>query len=201
MDRWGKLYDKIDRVKRRERNQEARAQLDADALRAFEDWCNRVTAEVMEAIHVNALERARDFERKTRCIVHVNYPVSAPSAHLATVAPEMSFMTLELDRAIVHVYSARSPGKLPSFHSVTTAEQLRPAPESLRRPKKQKRIVDQRLVSTPLCKVSRTQTGTRWDLRTPSRQRADIDVIVYRLFDELVKQWRRHLKQEEKAHR
>lgn len=181
MDRWTKLYRKMDRANRARRGSADRS--------GEEEWCKRVTSEVMEAIFAESLERAKAFEQETGSPVKVVYPTDEVPRQAIRVTGEHTLMTLSLGDAMVYLYSARSPNKLPAIHIASVSEQLRPGRHSA--DVDSSRPMHRRMMSTPVCRVV-PRDDSSYELFSPdSKRTVDIDAVVFVAFEQLVKDWRR----------
>ncbi len=163
----------------------------------FDQWCTRIALGVMETLFARALERAKNLERDTGVFLFVLYPAQAPKG-LAMAAQEMLFMKLSIDETVVHLYSARNPGKYPALHVVTPSDGFRssgpssddaPPPSTSRSPAEVlKELGKQRLVSKLLARVYPTRDGG-FVLYEPGEkdQRARLDDIVSHAFDQVTR--------------
>jgi hypothetical protein len=153
----------------------------------FDMWCARVTIGAMDTLFGAAKERAKIFQRETGIPVSVVYPAQRPSG-LAYTAREMFFMMLSMDTTEVHLYSARNPGKYPALHVVSSKDQVRPSLSSSHVDSNDPRqFGKQRQVSKLLCRVYPTREGgfVLYESQN-SDQRAMVDDIIVRVFEELV---------------
>jgi hypothetical protein len=167
------------------------------ATTEFDQWCTRVNLGVMETIFSRALERAKEFEQETGVFVFVLYPAQVPSG-LAMTAQEMLFMKLSIDDTVVHLYSARNPGKYPALHVVAPSDGFRSSgpssqvdgpPSGNRSPAEVlKELAKQRLVSKLMARVYPTRDGG-FVLYEPGEkdERAKLDDIVFHLFDQVIR--------------
>jgi hypothetical protein len=177
VDPWKKLYREMQRASHR------------SSERAFDDWCARITAEVMEAIYAESLQRAQAFEIETGSRVTVEYPSrETPDQGVFVNDGQLSFMKFTLGATAIYLYSARRPDKLPSLHIVSASEQLRPSPTggegSATAPMRQ------RLMSSAVARVIE-QDGRGYRLcHQDSNQKLGATDLVFLAFERLVTNWR-----------
>lgn len=197
VDRWAKLFAKVqtgagaepDPALAATEQASAPSQDRAPTASEFDQWCMRITIGVMDAFHARVLKRSEEFEQQAGRSLTVVYPAEAPVPHLVYAAREMQFMKIGLDGTDVHVYSARNPGKLPVLHLVRESERMLPGVNSISSRQTARELTRQRVVSTPLCRVA--TFGAGYQLVSPKDGAPlKLDELVYRVFEELVKQRR-----------
>ena len=199
-ERWQNLYRRVDQ-ERAEREKLVGQNRTGEAAKAdFDAWCASVAKGVMDSIHEHARERIEQFRLETGTSIVLTYPSQAPNAQVAQAAAEMIFLKLALDRARVHLYSARSTSKLPAFHLVSAVERLRPAAGGARPARDSMFAVRDRFVSKTVGRAVQTDERAfvleeRGSSAAGAGAVLDVDVVVFKAVDMLVKLWRRSQKQ------
>lgn len=180
MDRWSKLYRKLQNV---ESEREARERDAAQTRAAFEQWCRSAMESVLQAVVERLQRRGDEFSQHTGVRVVVDAP-DRPPVEMGEGGPRMSFVRVSLGSAQVDLYLHREPGGLPILHIVRSQSDPDQPPVSRR--------VDV-IVSTPICVVTR-RPDEGWELHRVGASGAveagaavmDVDELVFELFELLV---------------
>jgi hypothetical protein len=183
MSRWDDLYKEVTRIEQAERERAAR-ELEATASRrSLEQWSDRVTTEVMDRFRDAALERAREFGKRTGRNVTVHYPAREP-IDCGPEGPWMTFMTLQTEGSELQVYSYRIVDELPSVYFLPMPPRGDDAPPSLTRRR-------HRLISVPGAFATRNPDDS-YQLMQPSSpdegpaRPIGVDELVFAAFDLLI---------------
>ena len=179
MDRWSKLYRKLQAA---ESEREARERDAAEKLFAFDHWCRTATEAALQAVVDGLRSRGAEFTAHTGLAVSVDAP-TRPPVQMGQGGPSMSFVRVALGNARVDLYSHREPGALPILHLV------RGHVEAQTHAGRHAEVI----LSVPLCVVvqrpddgwelRRTGSSGQVDVNAPMM---DVDEIVYDLFETLV---------------
>lgn len=180
MDRWTKLYRKLQNV---ESEREARERDAAQTRAAFEQWSRSAMESVLQAVVERLQRRGEEFSKHTGVRVVVDAP-DRPPVEMGEGGPRMSFVRVSLGSAQVDLYLHRDPGGFPILHIVRTQSDPDQPPVSRR--------VDV-IVSTPICVVTRRSTDG-WELHRVGASGSleegaavmDVDELVFELFELLV---------------
>jgi hypothetical protein len=196
-DRWAKLYEKVGREKHHRDEEVLRNEAEGRAAASVEKQYAELATSVMSSIKAAAVARGRELSGQTGTEVIVTFPADAPNEQVARSATEMQFLKIALERAVVYLYSARSPSKLPALHLLSAVEQLKPAKARTKR--ESMRVTSgasptrERVVSKLLGRI--TPEGNGYVVRARSVDGdvgvLDEDAIVFDAFELLVKLWKR----------
>jgi hypothetical protein len=193
VDPWEKLYRKVGQDRQERVDAQSRAKVAGQANDDYEKWCAEMASWAMLQIRDRAVERAAQFERQTGATITVTYPSQPPSGQVAQIAAEMLYLKLSLDRAVLHLYAARAVSDLPTFHTLSAVERLRPAAAPKRARDSVRPQSKERVESRPMGRLVRTGERECALRGPPSNGRAapiDLDTIVYKSFEVLVGHWR-----------
>lgn len=172
MAKWEELFERFRMVQSRRGEVVQKLQEAERARQEFEDWVFAIVPRVMSDIRRHADARAAQFKEQTGGIVSVVGP--DPAAPLHRQAPWISYLTLGLANALVHIYATRGGG---------ARLYLQLMPEDASWAQKNHRVVSQ-----AGCFVVR-QNGSyelhylRGDPDGDPQQVMPVDALIYRAFD------------------
>lgn len=175
---WDELFARFNLVESRRSAELQRQVEEAEALREFEDWCQRALERLMQDLKRLALSRSAEFVQRTGQELLVQYP-SGPTISASRGGPEIRFLKLGLASAQVHVYSSHARGGLTHIHLLPSRS------TSLRE--------NDRLVSEPGAFIVRRPDDEyelrflRGDPEGPAGSAMPLDVLLFRAFRLLVR--------------
>ncbi len=177
MDRWSRLYHRLQAA---ESEREARERDAQERRFAFEHWCRTATEAALQAVVDGIRARGAEVTAHTGLTVSVD-PPARPPVRMGQDGPSMSFVRVALGNARVDLYSHTEPGAFPILHIVRGHAEPEPG-----------RHADV-ILSVPLCVVAQ-RADDGWELRrTGASGQIDmnapvmsVDELVYDLFETLV---------------
>ncbi len=177
---WTQLYERFGEAEKHREELLRRRDEEREALREFEEWCQRAVKALFEDLFQAAERHSDELQKRTGQRLQVEYPAGSPVVASRT-GPEIRFLRLGLSEAQLHIYSSHARGGLTHIHLLPSRT------VSLKE--------NHRLVSAPgafLVRVGHDGYELRHLRGDPEGEAGapmTLDTLVFRAFDLLLSAW------------